>query len=315
MRVLITGGNGFIGSHLVDQTLRAGWDVSVYDKDEERFRPRQEHVQYLRGNLYTDGVPQEALRDLDVLYHLACSTIHKTSNEDPVFDIQSNLVSTVKLLQQCVEARVKRFVFLSSGGTVYGIPEDLPVSEAHVTNPICSYGIHKLAIEKYLDMFCRLYGLDYVVLRPSNPYGERQDYGQEQGAVTVFLGKIALGEPITIWGDGGTVRDYFHVEDLARACISAATKKVDQRILNVSSGVGLSLNQLVSRIEAVLGLEAHVERNSIGARPFDVPTLYLDSSEAERVLSWRPEVSLDDGIIRTWLWVQSIVGEDGKRSP
>lgn len=310
MRVLITGGNGFIGSHLVDQALLAGWDVSVYDKADEKFRGRQDGVHYLRGDLQTDGVPQEALSGQDVVFHLACSTIHKTSNDDPVFDIQSNVVSTVKLLQQCVAAEVKRFVFLSSGGTVYGIPQKLPVTESHSTNPICSYGIQKLAIEKYLGMFHHLYGLDYLALRPSNPYGERQDFRQEQGAVTVFLGKLALGEPITIWGDGETVRDYFYVEDLARACLDAATKKLERRVLNISSGVGLSLNQLLARIEDVLALKTLVKRNSSSSRPFDVPKLYLDNSQAERVLSWRPRVTLDEGIVRTWRWVQSVVGKD-----
>ena len=310
MRVLITGGNGFIGSHLVDRALASGWDVCVYDRVGEKFRGKQDGVHYLYGDLYAEGVPDEALRDLDVVFHLACTTIHKTSNENPVFDIQSNLVTTVQLLQRCVSAGVKRFVFLSSGGTVYGIPQDLPVKESHPTNPICSYGIHKLAIEKYLGMFHHLYGLDYLALRPSNPYGERQDFRQEQGAVTVFLGKMARGEPITIWGDGEIIRDYFHVDDLAQACVDAATKNVEPRILNISSGIGLSLNRLVSRMEAVLGLEAKVVRNSATVRPFDVPVLYLDRSEAERILSWRPKVSLDEGIARTWRWVQSVVKRD-----
>jgi UDP-glucose 4-epimerase len=309
MRVLITGGNGFIGSHLVDHALLAGWDVCVYDVAREKYRDQRDNVEYLYGDLYINGLPQEALRDVDVVFHLACTTIHKTSNDDPVFDIQSNLVSTVKLLQQCVRARVNRFVFLSSGGTVYGIPQALPVSESHPTDPICSYGIHKLAIEKYLGLFHHLHGLDYVVLRPSNPYGERQDFRGEQGAVAVFLGKIALGKPISIWGDGEIVRDYFHVDDLARACMGAATQRVKRRVLNISSGVGFSLNALVDKIEAVLGVKAEVHRNSTSARPFDVSELYLDRSEAEKVLSWRPQVTLEQGITRTWLWVQSIVAD------
>jgi len=144
-------------------------------------------------------------------------------------------------------------------------------------------------------------------LRPSNPYGERQDFRKKQGAVSVFLGNIARNEPITIWGDGEIVRDYFHVEDLAQACVDAATTDVQRRILNIGSGTGTSLNELVSRIEAVLGVRAKVNRNPASARPFDVPELRLDISEAKQVLSWKPKVSLDQGILRTWRWVLSVL--------
>ena len=311
MRVLITGGNGFIGSHLVDRASGEGWEIHVHDKADERFRSRRKGVRYFIGDLQREGVPHEALADVDVVFHLACTTIHQTSNEDPILDIQSNLVTTVRLLQRCVEARVTKVVFLSSGGTVYGIPHQLPIRETHPTNPICSYGIHKLAIEKYLGMFNRLYGLDYVVLRPSNPYGERQGFRQEQGAVTVFLGNIARGKPISIWGDGEIVRDYFYVEDLAQACVDAATKDVEQRVLNVGSGIGISLNELLGRIEAIVEVRPTVNRNSAGARLFDVPDLRLDISEAKRVLSWEPKIPLDEGIARTWRWILSVLEDEG----
>lgn len=310
MRVLITGGNGFIGSHLVDRALGEGWEVSVYDRADERFRDRQKGVEYFLGDFQEEGVPDELLADVAVVFHLACTTIHQTSNEDPIFDIESNLVGTIRLLQRCVEAKVGKFVFLSSGGAIYGIPWKLPAKESHPTNPICSYGIHKLAIEKYLGMFHHLYGLDYVVLRPSNPYGERQDFRQKQGAVTVFLANIARGEPITIWGDGEVVRDYFHVDDLTQACVDAATMDVQRRTINIGSGIGVSLNELVNRIEAVLGVRAEVNRDSASARTFDMHELTLDISEARSVLSWAPKVSLEEGISRTWRWVLSVL-QDG----
>ncbi len=310
MRVLITGGNGFIGSHLLDRALGEGWQVRIHDIADERFRSRQTGVDYLLGDFQTERAQHEMVADVDVVFHLACTTIHQTSNENPIYDIESNLVGTVRLLQHCVEANVKKIVFLSSGGTVYGIPRELPIKESHPTNPICSYGIHKLAIEKYLGMFHHLYGLEYVVLRPSNPYGERQDFRNKQGAVTVFLGNIARNEPITIWGDGEIVRDYFHVEDLAQACVDAATTDVQRRILNIGSGTGISLNELVGRIEAVLGVRAKVDRDSASARPFDVPELRLDISQARQVLSWQPKVSLDQGILRTWRWVLSVLEDN-----
>ena len=305
MRVLITGGNGFIGSHLVDRALEKGWKVRVCDIVEEKFRNRKKGVDYLLSDFQTEGAQREMLADVDVIFHLACTTIPQTSNENLIYDIEFNLMGTVRLLQRCVEAKVRKFVFLSSGGTVYGIPRELPIKESHPANPICSYGIHKLAIEKYLGMFNRLYGLDYVVLRPSNPYGERQDFQNKQGAVSVFLSNIAHNEPITIWGDGEIVRDYFHVEDLVQACVDAATTDVQRRILNIGSGTGISLNELVSRIEAVLKVRAKVNRKA--ARPFDVPELRLDISEAKQALLWEPKVSLDEGILRTWRWILSVL--------
>lgn len=303
MRVLITGGAGFIGSHLADRALEEGWQVCVYDKARETFRDEQKGIRYIYGDLHKEGVPHEALSDQDVVFHLACTTIHETSNQNPVFDIDSNLLPAVKLLQQCVRAGVRKVVFLSSGGTVYGIPRELPVRETHPTEPICSYGIHKLAIEKYLSLFHRLHGLDYLALRPSNPYGERQNFSKPQGAVTAFLSKLARGEPITIWGDGTVIRDHFYVSDLVQACLDAAVKDTERRVLNVGGGTGLSLNELVKKIEAVLGVKATVYRNRDAAREFDVPELVLDVSEAKRELSWEPRVSLEEGIARTWQWI------------
>jgi UDP-glucose 4-epimerase len=307
MRVLITGGTGFIGSHLADRALQEGWQVCVYDKARETFRGEQKDIRYIYGDLYKEGVPPQALSGRDVVFHLACTTIHETSNQDPVFDIESNLLPAVKLFQQCVRAGVRKVVFLSSGGTVYGIPRELPVRETHPTEPICSYGIHKLAIEKYLSFFHRFHGLDHVALRPSNPYGERQNFNRSQGALTVFLSKLARHEPITIWGDGSVVRDHFYVGDLVQACLDAAVKDTEQRILNVGSGTGFSLNQLVERIEAVLGVKARVVRRPDAARRFDVPALVLDVSEAKRELSWEPRVSLEEGIARTWRWILGVV--------
>ena len=170
-----------------------------------------------------------------------------------VFDIETNLLGTVRLLNQVVKAKVGKVVFLSSGGTVYGPPQEVPIVETHQTNPICSYGITKLAIEKYLDLFFQLHGIDYTVLRLSNPFGERQRIQSSQGAVAVFLGKALRKEKIEIWGDGFVVRDYLHVSDVVSAMIASIDYQGSDRVFNIGSGSGVSLNEVVDGISQVLG--------------------------------------------------------------
>ena len=304
MRVVVVGGNGFIGSHLVDVLLADGWQVVVYDRAPERYRRPLSGVEYVVGELGNTGLLASVLPRADVVFHLASTTIPQSSNDAPVFDVQSNLVDTVRVLEVCVESQVGKVVFLSSGGTVYGVPEFLPASEEHPTNPICSYGIVKLAIEKYLHLFKHLHGLSYAVLRPSNPFGRRQNPAGKQGAVTVFLGRIAQGLPITIWGDGEVTRDFFHVSDLAEACLVAATSETTTPVFNIGSGRGMSLNQLLEIIEPVVQEPFRVVR--LPPRSFDVPKLFLDIQQARTELKWAPRMSLEEGILDTWQWVSSL---------
>jgi UDP-glucose 4-epimerase len=304
MRAVVVGGNGFIGSHLVDTLLADGWQVVVYDRAPERYRPPLAGVEYVLEDLGNTGLLASVLPRADVVFHLASTTIPKSSNDAPVFDIQSNLIHTVRLLEVCVRSHVGRVVFFSSGGTVYGVPQSLPVDEEHPTNPICAHGIVKLAIEKYLHLFKHLYGLSYVILRPSNPYGQRQNPAGNQGAVSVFLGHIAQGLPITIWGDGEVTRDFFHITDLAEACLLAATSETISSVFNVGSGKGMSLNQLLKIIEPVVQRPFRVVQ--LPARPFDVSKVILDIRRARAELNWVPKVSLEEGIPDTWDWVRSL---------
>lgn len=305
MRAVVVGGNGFIGSHLVDALLADSWKVVVYDRAPERYRRPLDRVEYVLGDLENTGVLASALSQTDVVFHVASTTIPKSSNDNPVFDIQSNLISVVRFLEVCVKTQVGKVVFLSSGGTVYGIPQYLPVSEEHPTNPICAHGIVKLATEKYLYLFKHLYGLSYTVLRPSNPCGRRQNPAGDQGAVAVFLGCAARDLPITIWGDGETVRDFFHVSDLAAAGLAAATSRTTSLVFNIGSGRGKSINQLLEMIESVVRKPVRVVR--LPARPFDVPNLVLDVQRAHDELKWTPKISLEEGILDTWDWVHSLM--------
>jgi UDP-glucose 4-epimerase len=212
----------------------------------------------------------------------------------------------LRWLEGCVETGVSRVIFLSSGGTVYGIPRARPIGEEHPTEPICSYGIGKLAVEKYLALFRRLHDLPYVVLRASNVYGPGKDPFGRQGAINVFLGNVSRGEPIRIWGDGGVVRDYIFVDDLLSLflrCIDAPAGD-GTPVFNAGSGEGHSLRDIVDRIRAVTGTEPNVERTP--GRIVDVPANVLDIRKARERFGWAPAVPLGDGIRRTWDWIRSL---------
>lgn len=305
MNILVLGGNGFIGSHLVDRLLFEGHSVRVFDKYEEHYRKPIPLVDYRFGDFGNRGLLSDALDGVDMVFHLINTSLPKTSNDDPAFDVQSNVIETLFLLEQCISRKIKKLVFTSSGGTVYGRPRSLPIGEESPTEPECSYGITKLTIEKYLALFNHLYGLDYTIVRPANPYGSRQNPLGIQGAISVFLGKVARDEPIEIWGDGEVVRDYIYVEDLVAGIYKAATISTRSRIFNLGSGTGHSLNEIIRVIRQVTGCEVNVEYKP--KRAFDVPEIYLDIAKARDELSWSPRTSLEDGIKETWQYIKTII--------
>lgn len=301
---LILGGNGFIGSHLVDRLLADGYAVRIFDKYEERYRQPLQQVDYRFGDFGNRGLLAEALQGIEIVFHLINTSLPKTSNDDPAYDVQSNVIETLFMLEKCVELGVRKVVFISSGGTVYGRPLHLPIAEDGQTDPECSYGITKLMIEKYLALYHHLYGLDYVVVRPSNPYGSRQNPHGIQGAIPVFLGKVAKNEPIEIWGDGSVVRDYLFIDDLIDGICRAAFTPSQDRMFNLGSGKGLSLNEIVTAIRTVTGRDVSVTYKP--GRPFDVPAIYLDISRASSQLGWQPMTSLESGIKQTWDFIRSL---------
>lgn len=301
MRILVLGGCGFIGSHVVDELIGSGHEVIVFDRYPERFRAPLPNVLYCQADFGNRGELEEVLAGgIDVAIHLVSSTAPQSSNDDPIFDVQTNLVESIALFEMCIKHHVRKVIFISSGGTVYGIPQASPVPESHSTLPLCSYGITKLAIENYLHLFYLLHGLEYVVLRVSNPYGARQDPHRKQGAVAVFMYKIHKGEVISVWGDGSVVRDFVHVSDVARACLAAAESQY-VGMCNVGSGTGLSIKQLIVALQEVTGKMANV--NWLESRNFDVPEIVLDCSRIERELSWRPQTSLPNGLVDMQNWM------------
>lgn len=300
-RALVTGGSGFLGRHLIEALIESG--IAVRSIDLNKPRSLDKRVEFYEGDFTAIKQTEHVLEDCDVIFHLASTTLPKSSNDDIRFDISSNLLGTIGLLELAAERKVRKFVFVSSGGTVYGVPESIPVSESHPTNPTCSYGIIKLTVEKYLQMFRRLHGLETISLRLANPYGEYQRVDRAQGAIAVFCDKALRGETIEIWGDGAVVRDYVYVKDAVNAMLKSLEIDYAGNGINIGYGAGTSLDELIRYIERALG--HHVARHYLPARDFDVPRIYLDISLAKTVLGWKPEVDLEHGIVRLINWLSA----------
>lgn len=306
---LVLGGSGFIGSQLVAALAAAGHPVRSFDRGEARLdfvSSGRERVVPIKGDFQNAGELAEAAEGCEVCFHLVSTTLPKSSNDDPVFDIESNVIGTLRLLEVCRNKGIRKIIFVSSGGTVYGVPNRTPIDETHPTEPVCSYGIAKLAIEKYLHLHHLLHGLEYRVLRVSNPYGPGQNTHAPQGAVGVFLGKLLENAPIHIWGTGEVVRDYIYIDDVIRALLAAMESVRTPSVLNIGSGIGLSLNALLAEIAAATGRHPHVIYES--ARAFDVPISILDIRKARESLGWMPSVSMGEGLLRTWDWLQTREG-------
>lgn len=305
MKCLVLGGGGFIGSHVCDALLSAGYGVRVFEKErvsKDNVEHLLERIEWAEGDFTNKAQLEEIVKGVDVIVHSLATTQPKTSNENPIYDIESNLVSTLHLLEAARTAKVKKVIFFSSGGTVYGIPQKTPISEDHPTDPICSYGIQKLAIEKYLNLYRYLHSIDYGVMRIANPYGERQRPIAAQGSVIVFLYKVMKGEQIEVWGDGSVVRDFLHVSDVARAVVKLIEYGGNHRVFNIGGGSGCSLLTVLKEIEKVTGRKPDVR--FAPARPFDVPVNVLDITRAKTELGWTPEVGFEEGLKKTMAFLK-----------
>ena len=300
---LVIGGNGFIGSALVRHLDTNGRKVRVYDRGEPQAGRHGAGVHYLRGGLDDTAALDASMAGVGTVFHLASSTVPGTSNLDPAADVTTNLLGTLNVIDAMKRRGIRRLVFLSSGGTVYGRLKHCPVPEEHPTFPICSYGIVKLAIERYLHLYRELHGLEYTILRASNPYGPFQSTSGLQGAVPAFIAKMLQGKPIEVWGDGSVVRDFLFVDDLIRALIQGARMPSGvSGIYNVGSGIGTSLNELLSTLVRVSGLSD--TRQYQPGRAYDVPTSVLDISRIKAELHWAPQTSLEEGLRRTLDWLK-----------
>jgi len=301
-RCLVIGGNGFIGSHVCERLLQLGHEVAAFDVSRDFAALRHldsGRLHRITGDFLNRVEVKAAMAGVDWVFHLATTTTPATSNRNMVFDVQSNVVASIELFEEAAAAGVEKVLFASSGGTVYGRPPVNPVPEDVHHDPLVSYGVTKLMIEKYGALFRALHGLDVVALRLANPYGPRHR-SATQGVIPIFIRRILAGEPIQIWGDGGIVRDYVYIDDVVEAFLRAAAYRGPARVFNIGTGRGVSLNDLVARLRRIGGRP--VEVTYLPGRAFDVPEIVLDVSRAARELGWRPRVSLEEGLARTWAW-------------
>ena len=258
-------------------------------------------IDFIEGDFNNKIDVKNSLKHKDYVVHLVSSTLPADSNLNPFYDVESNLISSLNLFEECVRQKVKKVIFISSGGTIYGDPKKLPIDENHPTNPTCSYGIIKLTIEKYLELYKDLKGLDFTVLRFSNPFGERQNPNLSQGLIAKLLHKIKNNIPIEIWGDGKVIRDYFYIKDGVKAVNRAIKTNSKNNIFNISSGKGHSINQILDKFRRILKLDFEVKY--LPARSFDVKVNILDNRLAIKYLRWKPETDFNAGLKNTWRYI------------
>lgn len=289
----ILGAGGFIGNALATYLIGKGHSIKTYDKS-NICRLGDRHVNHYVGDFSTEDRWTDILLDVDVCYHFISTSLPSTSNENPQLDVEGNILGTIRLLDELKNINVK-LIFSSSGGTVYGFGSDGLISESESTNPICSYGITKLSIEKYLYLYNVLYGVKSVSLRISNPYGMGQMRNVSQGIIGVFLSKIKKGEKVTIWGDGSIIRDYLYIDDLVSALYSASFYTGNVNVMNVGSGVGTSINNILDVFKE------HFNNIVVEYEPkrlFDVQSNVLNISLIQNELGWKPKVSISNGIVK-----------------
>ena len=303
MNVLVIGGCGFIGSHVVDLLRNKGHNVRIATRNIKNVTEGTVYVpRWVDAETECADMCFDALDGIDVVIHLGSSTIPATSNQDPLADINDNLASTVNLLKLMRIKGIKNLVYMSSGGAVYGSSVAGGSDEKDRLDPQSSYGIIKVAIENYIIMEMKLNGLFATILRPSNPYGPLQKAGA-QGIIGNFLWNIANDKTCEIWGDGNIIRDFIYVEDVARACLYAIKNSEFRRaILNISSNEGHRINDLLPIIGKVVNKPVTFVYHE--GRNFDIRRVVLDNKKAVAALDWRPTIGLEDGIRKTWEWIQ-----------
>ena len=300
MKILVTGGAGFIGSHVVDGFLAAGHEVRVIDDLSTGKRANLN----AKATFYNVDIRSAEIADIfakekpDVVCHHAAQMDVRRAVREPQFDASVNVVGSVNVLESARQSGVKKITYASTGGAVYGEPASLPVDEGHAIAPLSPYGLTKHTFEDYLALYRRLYGCAYTVLRYPNVFGPRQDPHGEAGVVAIFIQKMMAGEQPTIFGDGTKTRDYVYIDDIVAANLLAIEAKDD--VYNLGWGKEVSDYQIFCAVREALGVTAEPRFGQ--KRPGEIDRVCLDSQRIYRDLGWRPHVSLAEGVVRTVRW-------------
>jgi len=307
-KILVTGGAGFIGSNLVDRLINQGHEIVVVD---DLSSGKKSYVnpaaKFYKLDIRASRLEKVFAREkIEVVYHLAAQIDVRKSVADPAFDVDINVVGGLNLLENCRRFKVKKIIFSSTGGAIYGDAEEIPTTEYAPTYPVSPYGINKLAFEKYLNYYFQVYGLNYTILRFANVYGPRQFKGGEAGVIAIFIDNAVKGLESKQYGDGKQTRDFVYVDDITRAL--ALARDIDCRgEINIGLGREVNLLEIRQEIEAALGepIKVKEEQGKAGEQRRSV----LSRERAKAVLNWEPEVDLKEGIKRTISWAKSVVAQ------
>ena len=304
MKVLVTGGAGFIGSHIVDALIEQGPQVVVVDNLATGFLENvNPGARFYRMSICDAELTNIFERERpEIVNHQAAQMVVTKSVDEPIFDAQENILGSLNVILNCVRFGVKRIIYASSGGAVYGEPKYLPVDEKHPINPISQYGISKHTAEHYLYLYGVQYGLNYVVLRYPNVYGPRQNPNGEAGVVPIFAGQMIRGEQPTIFGSGDKTRDYTHVSDVVTANL-LAMERGNNAIYNIGTGVETSDRKMFDTLAEVLGYSGNPVYAPV--RTGEIYRIYLDATKAQRELGWQARLSLEEGLLQTFSYYQT----------
>lgn len=298
MKILVTGGAGFIGSHIVDRYISLGHEVAVVDNlstgREEFINPG--------AKFYKVDIRDSKLNDIfkkerpDIVNHHAAQMNVSKSVSDPLYDAQVNILGSLNIIQNSIEYGVVKIIFASSGGAVYGEPRSLPVSETYIKKPTSPYGVSKLCVENYLFAMNTYSSIDYVILRYSNVYGPRQNPQGEAGVCAIFISRMLSGQPCILYGDGNPVRDYVFVQDIVDANILVQNKG-SRGIYNLGTGIGTKVIEIYKLLEAIMKIDDKPEYKPL--RNGEVEKIYLDCNKAKEELGWAPRIDIREGLEKT----------------
>ncbi|MEZ9699195.1 NAD-dependent epimerase/dehydratase family protein [Vibrio sp. 10N.261.46.E12] len=295
-RCLVLGGSGFIGTNLCNQLLGKVKSLRIFDRAQGHI----DGVEWVQGDFLSNDDLNNCTRDIDIVFHLITTSTPASSLEDPVRDAQQNILQTLQLLESCRINGVKKVVFISSGGTIYGNSKVYPIPESTPENPISPYGVSKSSIEKYIKLYEHLYGIKAVILRLSNPYGPFQTGRNQQGVIGTFISKALSGVGVEIWGDGEVVRDYIYIDDVIEAIMMSAEYEGSHNTFNIGSGKGVSLLEIIHAIENALGKKIEVSFKT--SRSIDVQKSELDCSRAKSEFGFEASIDISVGVKNTIQW-------------
>jgi len=297
---MILGGAGFLGGNLARKLVERGENTRIFTRSSSSIRNIEDildRIDIVYGDFMDDVALRKAMQGIDTVFHLISTTFPSMTIESSVYDVFSNLIPTIRLVEICLANGVKKIVYASSGGTIYGEPQTIPIPESHPLVPKSAYGQSKLTIENYLNFYARCMDIDVNVLRISNPFGPGQKLLGIQGIIAVAMGCAYYDREIKIYGNGDAIRDYIYIDDVIDALLLAAQKS-GSSLVNISSGVGHSVMEIVTEIEYISGKD--IKKKYIPERPGDVKTNILSNKLANQLYGWQPKVLFKEGLLKTW---------------